>query len=172
MQVRPAQDDDATAIAMTHVRSWQATYEGLLPQSYLETLDVAQRQLMWQQILSETDWPRTATFVAELDTQVVGFASVCPTRDDGADPNLTGEVPAIYLLPDAWGRGLGRQLMIAALGSLREADFTDATLWVLDTNHRATRFYEAGGWRPDGATSTELLNDVALTEVRYRRRLQ
>jgi GNAT superfamily N-acetyltransferase len=110
--------------------------------------------------------------VAEQDGQVVGFASTCPARDDDLDPARTGEVSAIYLLREAWGRGLGRQLMTGALAALRGAGLGEAALWVLDSNTRARSFYAAGGWRPDGAVKQDQLTGITLNEVRYLRHLR
>ena len=45
---------------------------------------------------------------------------------------------------------------------------THAALWVLTTNMRARRFYEAHGWRTDGVTKTDWRGDVPLDETRYR----
>jgi ribosomal protein S18 acetylase RimI-like enzyme len=105
----------------------------------------------------------------------VGFVHVSPARDDDLDPERTGAITAIYLISQAWGRGLGRQLMTGALAALSEADCCEAALWVLDTNERARSFYRAGGWRPDGTARQEELpgtgTGVTLSEVRYRRPL-
>jgi GNAT superfamily N-acetyltransferase len=109
--------------------------------------------------------------VAETpDGEVVAVADVLPSRDDDADP-ATGEVPMIYALPRAWGSGAGRELMAAAVAGLREAGFAQVTLWVLDSNARARRFYERAGFVPDGATKTDVLAGATMTEVRYRRAL-
>jgi hypothetical protein len=59
--------------------------------------------------------------------------------------------------------------MAAALDHLAEAGFTSAILWVLTTNDRARRFYEAGGWRRDGTERTEHMSGARVDEVRYRR---
>lgn len=75
------------------------------------------------------------------------------------------------MVAQAWGTGIGRRLMTAALTSLVEAGFTRATLWVLDTNERARRFYEAGSWRPDGGLKRDERRGVLLNEVRYGRPL-
>jgi GNAT superfamily N-acetyltransferase len=169
MKIRPAVAEDALAIAVVHLRSWQAAYQGLVPQDFLDGLDVSHRRLAWQRILGETEWPRVGTFVVEIDKNVVGFVNVGPTRDRDEDPATVGEVTAIYVLGEAWGTGAGRRLMAAAVDSLKEAGFEQATLWVLDTNHRTRRFYETGGWRPDGAVKRDDLRGFPLTEVRYRR---
>lgn len=42
-QIRPARLDGAEALATVHVQSWQAAYVGLIPQDYLDNLNVARR---------------------------------------------------------------------------------------------------------------------------------
>jgi GNAT superfamily N-acetyltransferase len=169
--VRPARAEDAGQIALVHVRSWQGAYRGLIPQAFLDGLDVAQRTRTWERALAETDNPRAGVLVADDGRNVVGFVGYFPSRDPDADPDLIGEIGAIYLLPGAWGGGIGRRLMEAALGRLAGAGFTQATLWVLDSNDRARRFYEAGGWSADGAAKQDDSRGFPLSEVRYRRSL-
>ena len=171
MSVRRAGVKDAMGIAIVHVRSWQAAYRGLVPQDYLDSLDAEQRRPVWERIVGEAQWPRAGTFVAEEGEHVVGFASICPARDDDEEPADSGELAAIYLLPGAWGKGLGRELMSSALSALSDAGFGEATLWVLDTNSRARRFYEAAGWHADGAVKQDGTRGFVLNEVRYRRPL-
>jgi GNAT superfamily N-acetyltransferase len=167
--IRRATVSDATAIATVHVWSWQDAYRGLLPQDFLDGLDVGRRRDGWARILAEAHWPRSATLVVDSDESVVGFAHLCPTRDDDGDPATVGEIVAIYLLSTLWSTGVGRRLMDESLDVLRQAGFREATLWVLDTNERARRFYESGGWLADGTVKQDRWGDVVLNEVRYRR---
>jgi ribosomal protein S18 acetylase RimI-like enzyme len=167
--VRAAQLDDAAAIGLVHVRSWQAAYAGHFPQEFLDALDPAARAEGWRRILGAQQRDRQTDLVAGFDGQVGGFASVGPSRED--DAGGVGEVYAIYVLPELWGRGLGRQLMAAALDALAELGFDAATLWVLEDNHRARRFYETGGWSTDGATKVDDGLGFPIAEVRYHRPL-
>lgn len=168
MTVRPAKADDARAIAEVHVGTWQAAYRGIVPDDFLDALDVAQRAEAWSKTLAHTDpdWPGMQTSVAVLDGRVLGFASIGPTRDDDSTP-ATGELYAIYVDADHWDSGAGKALMIAAIHQLRER-FEHAVLWVLDENARARHFYEKGGWRFDGATKDDDSRGFTLREVRYR----
>jgi RimJ/RimL family protein N-acetyltransferase len=50
-------------------------------------------------------------------------------------------------------------------------DFDEATLWVLEANRRARRFYEHAGWRRDGTNKFEEFLGVHSEETRYRKRL-
>jgi ribosomal protein S18 acetylase RimI-like enzyme len=170
--IRAATAADADAIALVHVRSWQGAYQGLMPQEHLDQLDVAQRAQRWSRGLTSADPFRDATLVTVTGEQVIGFASVGAARDPDADPGDTGEVYAIYLLPEAWGQGLGRDLMTAALARLADLGYQVATLWVLEGNARARRFYEAAGFTTDGAEQTDDTRGFPVPEVRYRRTLE
>jgi GNAT superfamily N-acetyltransferase len=167
MNVRVASDSDARQIAEVHVATWRVAYRGLVPDEYLASLSVDQREEAWWRILAGADPPRTGALVLHHDVGVVAFAHWSPSRDDDAGPTI-GEVTAIYVLPDFWGAGGGRSLLDGAIDNLRQAGFVRATLWVLETNLRARRFYEATGWLADGATKVEDRGSFSLREVRYR----
>jgi hypothetical protein len=49
-----------------------------------------------------------------------------------------------------------------------QAAYKLVTLWVLDTNTRARRFYEIAGFRSDGAVKVDDRDGFRLREVRYR----
>ena len=170
--IRRAGPDDAAAIAGVHVRAWRAAYRGLVPQDYLDALDAEQRAGAWAQVLAATAWPSTGVFVATgpgasgPDT-VVGFSAIGPSRDEDADPAVVGEIHTVYVDPDAWAGGIGSRLVGRATDELRGAGFCRATLWTLDTNARARRFYEGRGWVLDGVTKRHDWGAFVATDVRY-----
>jgi len=166
VEIRRARPADAPAIAEVHVRSWQGAYPGLIPQDYLDALRPEDRVGWWRDALATTPWP--VVLVAEEDGAVIGFASVSPTRDADDDSSTVGELQTIYLHPDAFGRGKGASLLHAALEVLRTAGFTEATLWALETNTRARRFYERHGFVNDGVTKRHDWIAFVATDVRYR----
>ena len=172
--VRLARATDAEQVAAVHVASWQWAYAGLLPAEELAGLSVAERADRWRATLGGTGTGRTdrgATFVADLDGQVVGFVAVGPGRDDVGGQSV-GELYAIYLDRNVSGTGTGRRLHDAGVGWLALQGWTRALLWVLRDNTRARRFYELRGWRADGVTKTVPRPDlVDLDEVRYERTL-
>lgn len=169
--IRAARVADASQIAVVQVRSWQGAYRGLLPQAYLDGLDPAQRVGRWERSLAEAEDRRDGVLVADASGTLLGFVGYSPSRDGDADPARVGEIDAIYLLPSAWGKGIGRLLMDAALARLAEARFDRATLWVLDSNVRARRFYEAGGWLADEARKIDDSRGFPIAQVRYKRSL-
>lgn len=170
--LRSAVVDDAESIARAHVAAWQAAYTRLVPQDYLDALDVGERTALWRSILTgevtAPGVPRPTDFVIEDDATVVGFANVGRFRDRPTDA-AAGELWAMYVHPDAWGTGAGDELMIAALDELFRLKSTTAYLWVLEGNNRARRFYERHGWTSDGITKTFDANSSQVPEIRYSR---
>jgi ribosomal protein S18 acetylase RimI-like enzyme len=170
--IRPARPDDAAAIARVHIRTWQTAYRGQLPDAYLDALDdeLEARTARWHGLIADGRTHRWVQLVAEANERVIGFVTFGPSEGETNEPQI-GEVYAIYVDPAYWSRGHGRELFAAATDGLAEAGFTMATLWVLETNTHARRFYEIAGWMTDGATKTDHRGDVELREVRYRRPL-
>jgi ribosomal protein S18 acetylase RimI-like enzyme len=163
---RPATVDDARAIAEIRVDAWRATYAGVVPASILDRMDVG-RSEAWLRELLATPEDRRTLVVEDRPGRIAGYAIVAGARDE--DAAGLGEIEAIYLRPDARGRGLGRPLLEAATTSLAEAGFEAAVLWVLTANDGARRFYERAGFRPDGTARDLDFDGTAVEEIRYRR---
>jgi GNAT superfamily N-acetyltransferase len=108
-------------------------------------------------------WPRVASPASPRSA---------PSRDGDTDPQVTGEVFAIYADPDAWGTGTVRALMGSAVAELARLGYAAAILWVLDGNDRARRFYALAGWAEGGARKTDGSRGFDITEVRYRTTLR
>jgi GNAT superfamily N-acetyltransferase len=76
---------------------------------------------------------------------------------------------AVYLHPDARGRGAGVALLEAALAAARANGATRAALWVNSENAPARRLYERAGFRetgrvPQGITvQGQKMDDVLMT---------
>jgi GNAT superfamily N-acetyltransferase len=166
--VRAATLADADAIGRIQVETWRAAYTGLMPEEAISAFDVPTRQAMWREGLAREPRPGSATFVAERDRAVVGFATVGAARGETAG---VGELYAIYVDAASWGTGVGRALIEAAEASLRESGFREAVLWVLEGNERAERFYRAGAWEADGGRKLDTFAGPPVPELRYRKAL-
>jgi GNAT superfamily N-acetyltransferase len=166
VQIREARVEDARAIAEIHVRAWQRAYEGQLPEEYLGGLSVEEREQMWRDGVTHAgrEW---RCWVAEGDGRPLGFCATGLSEDADAGRE-TAELYAIYLEPDILGTGVGRELFAHAVDDLRARSFRTVTLWVLETNEQARRFYELAGWKLDGATTTERIDCLNYPTVRYR----
>jgi ribosomal protein S18 acetylase RimI-like enzyme len=169
--VRAATITDAPEVAAIHARSWHAAYQGLLPQDFFDKLVRADGTERWERTLRTSEWPKAGVIVAVPGPEMVGFARFAPTRDEDQDTALVAEIRQIYIAPEAWGKGVGKRLMTTALARLAAAGYAQATLWVLDTNGRARRFYERCGWLPDGAARSTDRYGFPIADMRYRKSL-
>jgi len=168
MMIRKATVEDAYDIARIHVHTWRDAYTGIVPQSHLDNLSVEKRQEQWNRILRESP---TGTIVAtDAKSAVIGWASFGLSRDD--DGAGIGELYAIYLQSDSWGKGYGRQLMDSAETSLSSEGFPAITLWVLEENVRTRRFYQIAGYFTDQNEKTIVIDGMELNELRYRKLVQ
>ncbi|WP_240675150.1 GNAT family N-acetyltransferase [Cellulomonas endophytica] len=164
--VRPATPADAAGIAAVHVRSWQEAYAGIVPDAFLQGLDPVDKARTWTVYLQQAESDDVQHWVAVQDGQVVGFASVGPSRDEDARRHER-EIYSMYLDPGRWGRGVARDLMRSVVGAA--GDRTPLGLWVLADNERAQKFYRRHGFQPDGVERYEDIGGADLLQVRYRR---
>jgi ribosomal protein S18 acetylase RimI-like enzyme len=166
--IRPAAETDVPAIAELHMASYRAAYPGLVPEDILAGLDPGERERRWRGSLR--DRTRT-TFLAEGrpggGAPLLGFAEIGRCRDADAG-GRAGELMALHVRQECWGRGVGRALHGRALEALTARGFELATLWVLTGNARARRFYEAMGWSADGRVRRVVLKGAEVPETRYR----
>lgn len=168
MIVRRAILEDSKAIAAIHVHSWQAAYQGIIPDEFLRALSVDQREGVWREILKGG---ASDTWVLEVQGEILGWASLGRSRDSDA-PASTGELWAIYVDPRHWRRGLGQLLWNEAERQLRHSGFSEVTLWVLKDNVRALAFYHSNGFAIDpGIEKVIERGGTQLVEIRLRKAL-
>lgn len=168
--VRIARLQDADDFGRVHTESWQAAYRGLMPDDFLDNISAEERANGIRAAIERNPEPEEGRrLVAELDGEVVGIALLWAERSGEPD---TGEVILLYLVPEAWGRGVGPALMGRCIDEMRSIGYREAVLWVAEANPRARRFYEREGWVPDGGRKVEDLGGSGdIAEVRYRRPL-
>lgn len=162
--IRAATINDCALLAEVHIGSWRQAYGKLIPQSYLDSLDVVSRAQRWREILAEGESEVLLHFAGE---QLAGFASIGPSRDDDATETW-GELAAFYYLRPYWGAGLSEQLLSSACTRLKERGFSPTMLWVLRENHRAISFYKKYGFEFDGAEKADQREGFTLNELRMR----
>jgi GNAT superfamily N-acetyltransferase len=148
---------DFAQVGPLHYRSRRTAYAGFLPP---EALTFGSPDALREWWTERWSWERdTHRFVVAADgDRIVGFSYLGPSEEPGAV-----ELAAIHVEPDRVGTGVGRLLMADALPHLGD----HGVLWVLEQNERARRFYERGGWRPDGSAREAPIGAVITRQVRY-----
>lgn len=156
--IRPARTEDAPGIAHVHTRSWAETYRGLISDDFLDraTSDQARarRESNWVQTIEQQ---RERVYIAELNGEIVAFASVGPARDH---PGYDDELMTLYSLKEVQGQGIGKKLLGQAIQDSRAGGAKNMALWVLDQN--PTRQWYAR----QGATEAGEKTEGELREIR------
>jgi ribosomal protein S18 acetylase RimI-like enzyme len=150
MTIRPAQIEDAPALARVMVDTFLAAHRGQIPEAAWE-----KRRQEWTYAVSERSWarylgemaagesPGEYLYVGEDETgTVVGLASGHPARDAG---ERVGTIGGLYVLPSHQGRGLGRRLAQAVAARLARDGMSALQIGCLAANAPARSFYEALG---------------------------
>ncbi len=142
IQIRRAVAGDASGIARVRVVSWRATYQGLVTQEVLDGLSVEQAS-SWIEATIRSHSPGSCNLVArDRAGQIVGFALGGPERT--GDPEYSGELYALYLLPEYLRIGIGSRLLLNMADELLQQGMDSMLIWVLAKNP-ARKFYEAMG---------------------------
>jgi GNAT superfamily N-acetyltransferase len=164
INARPARPEDTDAIVQIGLDSWREGFRGVVPPSLMP--DAAGLRARIGQRTAE---PGPPIAVCELDGRLMGWITFGASRDADAGPTV-GEIWALNVHPAAWRRGVGAALVRYALDRLARVPFAEASLWTFRDTQRSRSFYEALGFRPDGATQRRDASGGAI-EVRYRMRL-
>lgn len=180
--LRLATPDDAEGIARVHVESWRRAYAGLVAQDYLDGLKIAERREGWEARLvtglggdlALRPWwgggrPARTEVLVDPRGQVQGFVSYGPLRPEPrevAEPG-GGELYALYLHPEAWGRGGGWALYERCLAALRLAGFKRVTIWAMRGASQARAFYERQGAELQPGGRIERTQGIEMDLVRY-----
>jgi GNAT superfamily N-acetyltransferase len=176
--IRSASAADAAQISAVMRDSWLAAYDGIIAPALIDQATAHDGGARIRQSFRLRPWQR---MIAATEDGIVGYASFGPERDVLEEPwpypltpagsdGQVAELYALYVHPTWWSTGTGRALMDHVLAGVCVAGYAWITLWVLEANARARRFYARAGFAPDGAR--HVLDDLGgVTEIRYRRAL-
>jgi L-amino acid N-acyltransferase YncA len=142
IKLRPATVDDAESIARVRIDSWRATYRGIIPDTTLDQMDLAESANLWRRVLAAASIT-TSVFVVERDGEVAGFAA--GKMLDEEKFGLNAELAAIYLRPDIQRVGIGHSLLQMVATTHQAQGAHGLIAWVLSRNKIARQFYEKLG---------------------------
>ena len=132
-------DEEIKGKAFVHFQSWQEAYSGIVKQAYLDERTIEKCEEM---TLNTMD----TTIIAKDGERVIGFVQYGTYNYD--DLEDAGEIIALYVLADYYGKGIGYRLMQEAMQYL--SDYPQIALFVIKDNQRAIDFYTRYGFRFDG----------------------
>lgn len=166
--IRSATEADIPVIARLHVEGWKGAYGGVVDQNYLDSLTVEKRTSDWANWIKDGE---SQIFIAETNGAAAGFVvtgrtKTPPPGSSPIRPSHSGEIYALYLLPEYWRLGIGTAMLKHGFRTLKERKHSAVCLWVLDANQRAKAFYEKNSGQKIGNKMIEI-GPSRLKEVCY-----
>jgi GNAT superfamily N-acetyltransferase len=100
----------------------------------------------------------------DANKDVVAMALAEPGRADGAGAVIPdyGHVSMVFVHPDLWGQGVGRQLLQGLHERVSERGWSRTTLWTRASNARARGLYEGPGYRKSGQEMNLVNGDLII----------
>lgn len=111
MRIRHAEVKDAAKIAEVQVRSWQASYKGIVDSDYLAEMSIHERTLRWKEWLLQ-GLSHIVLVLEDDKKDICGFISGGCIRSEHP---YDSEIYAFYLLKEVQQKGYGTK-MIKRLG--------------------------------------------------------
>lgn len=143
LSFRIAQESDIQTIADMHTLSWQRTYRGMYPQSYLDNDCANDRLQIWTTRLT-TPLPNQHVIIADLDSRPVGFG--CCYIDES--PRYGTLIDNLHVMKEYQGQGIGAQLIqLNFAEAKRRGSLSGYYLWVLARSTKSINFYAYVGGR-------------------------
>lgn len=162
IKIRWAVYDDSEALGIIHSQGWKTAYKNIIPDKVLAKITAHERKKRFEAAIKDKT---QETAVLIKNNKVIGFCTLGANRDEDID-NSHGEIWGIYLLDKHWGQGLGKVLVHWGIKELYERGYSKISLWVLEENISARRFYEKIGFIFDG-TIKEVEIGITLKKMRY-----
>jgi len=153
-------EDNLFKISKIYEESWKYAYKGLIPESFLDSLESGR----WVSFLELED---INTIVMTENGEYIGTSSFCASRFE--EHQSAGEIVSIYLMPEYMGKGWGRKLINVILEELRKQGYREIFLYVLEENKKAIRFYENSGFMRENDYLEDKIGGKSVREVRYTR---
>jgi GNAT superfamily N-acetyltransferase len=151
MLIRPAQSQDAEALATLFMRVWSITLAPILPVGFLDQFDFEDQKAKYIERANDPNW---ILLVAVENGKVVGLVGA---RDNDVEAlSYKKQIRSMYVDPDWQGKGVGSALFLQIRKELIERNAKNMMLWCITANEQARSFYEKHGGR--------LIEDVTLPE--------
>ena len=159
-EIRLATLDDAKYCADIHAESWLFAYSDIVSKEIIDNYN-AKWPFIWNKMLTNN---KDSHYVILVNDVIIGFLTISIPRDNDLEETYY-EIVGLYLSPKYIGLGLGKQSMDWMKKEISSRGYYNISLWVLEENCRARRFYEKAGFKPDVKTKKSGLADTL--EVRY-----
>lgn len=162
MQIRKATKQDIPGIARVYQLCWREQYGAFVPSDIFESLAIGEDK-RWENILDASTYGDEVAFVAEENSEIIGYASGGP--EWGGHPSIEAELYSLYVMNGHQGKGLGKRLLQSVAAALQSMSM-NSMLVHLRSGNPTPRVYNALGAEYLG-TQAISVDGVTIQEMTY-----
>jgi diamine N-acetyltransferase len=158
MNIRYGTTEDAKMLSELGAKTFSDTFA---KDNTPENLETYTKKAFSPEIqLDELSQPNILFLIAEWEGTPIGYAQlILNSRDTSTKGTNPMEIRRIYASHEHLGRGVGRELMLAAIQEARQRGCDCLWLGVWEKNQRAINFYKKWGFREVGTHIFSVGND-------------
>ncbi|QDZ01774.1 GNAT family N-acetyltransferase [Nitratireductor mangrovi] len=160
IDIRRAEESDASAIADVHMEAWRGAYAGIIPYRALAKMINRRGAAWWASAIRRA----ASVLVVECGGEIAGYATL--GRNRARELPQQGEIYELYLRPQYQGVGLGTRLFAEARDKLAAHGLKGLVVWALEENGNAVSFYQGAGGR-DVAEGVEVFDQKAIRKIAF-----
>ncbi|UYP47519.1 hypothetical protein NEF87_003804 [Candidatus Lokiarchaeum ossiferum] len=160
--IRDIELSDIQKISQINVNVWKSAYKGVIPVSYLDSINYQDNFQAWKKIFNNQGKDELF-LVAELNSEVIGFVWAGPEREKGIKNQ--SELYAIYIKEINQRKGVGKKLFTIIFDEFQKREYQSMVLWTLKENPYRF-FYESLGGELN-STKKEDFNGTKLFLSEY-----
>jgi 3-deoxy-manno-octulosonate cytidylyltransferase (CMP-KDO synthetase) len=139
---REAVADDVPVLASVHVESWQRSFEGILPQDYLDGLSVEKRSEAFGKRFS-IGQPYTLIVAEVPEKGIIGFVDFGPPVLEVA--GYDAQIYSFYFLPEYQRMRIGADLFRKCVEAIKKAGYRSICLDSLEVSPYRGFYTKMGG---------------------------
>jgi GNAT superfamily N-acetyltransferase len=139
-------DDNIITAAGIHSAAWQHSHKEFCSEAFVLLHTPIRQEAYLRNVISQG----ADLYMLNIENKAVGIVSICH--------NI---IENLYVLPKEQNRGYGTQLLKYAISICSD----NPTLWILNNNFKAQRFYERNGFQLTGQKK-QLKDDLYEIEMK------
>lgn len=142
MNIREVTKKDLLSIGKVQVKSNRSTYQGIMPEDYLNNLSYESEAIKWEEKLFSERCTQFMYLAESDDANIVGFVAGSLDRTNNL---FEREIYSIYILKEFHHKGIGKLLIQAMVRKFIENNINSMILWTLEDNPSRLFYEHLGG---------------------------
>lgn len=134
MEIRLLVEKEIDEMTELYVKSWRATYKGIIPDKILDTITIEKFNRIWKEYITKEN---NGIFGAFENNIFLGFGAFTPDEE----MNETLYLDSLHIKDEYKGKGVGTRIINYLKEYAREKEYKGVSVSIMYGNDRARNLY-------------------------------